>query len=265
MTAARLLVNLVGLLSAFVLARILAPSDFGLVALATTVLAILGSLTEISLSDALVQHQGPTTDHFHTAWTLNLGRSVFVAVIFASSAVTLASIFQEQRLVEVIWALSAGVILGGLKNPRAIMMTRDLIFWQQSFFQVSERAVTLIISIVIAVIYKSYWAIVIGSIAGQAVGIVLSYTVLPFLPRIRWSHARELFSFSIWLTFCQMINTVNWKSDHLLVGYFFGRTSLGFYTVGDNLASLPTREIVAPITTTLFPGLFETRQRTQAG
>lgn len=252
-TAARVLMNLVGLVSTFVLARILAPSDFGLAALATTILAIIGSLTELSLSDALVQHDRPTTDHFHTAWTLNLCRSIFIAVVFASAAVALASFFHEPRLVDIIWALSAGVILGGLKNPRAIMMTRDLIFWQQSFFQVSERVVTLIISIVIAIIYKSYWAIIIGSIVGQAVGTVLSYTVLPFLPRIRWSHARELFSFSIWLTFCQVINTINWKLDHLLVGYFFGKTSLGFYAIGDNLAALPTRELIAPITTTVFP------------
>ncbi|MDB5682581.1 MAG: conserved hypothetical rane protein, partial [Sphingomonas bacterium] len=74
-----------------------------------------------------------------------------------------------------------------------------------------------------------------------------------FRPRISLRHVRELWSFSIWLTLGQLVSTINWRFDQLLIGKFLGRTALGIYTVGDNLAQLPTRESTQPLTRTLFP------------
>lgn len=253
--AARIIANLLGIVSTLVLARLLIPADFGLVALATSLLAILTSITEISLSEALVQHKDPTPDHFHTAWTLGLFRATTIGILFASAAWLIARLYGEPRLVDVVLVLSIGVIIGGARNPRSIMLTRELVFWQQAVLQVSERLVALIFAVACAFLYHSYWALVVGSLAGQILGVVLSYFVLPFWPRFGWRHSRELFSFSIWLTFCQAINTLNWRFDQLLVGLLFGKTELGYYTVGDNLASLPTREAIAPLTTALFPAL----------
>jgi O-antigen/teichoic acid export membrane protein len=254
-SAARILTNLLGVLSTLALARLLVPADFGLVALATSMLAILTSVTEISLSEALVQHKNPTADHFHTVWTMGVLRSAVIAVLFASAAWGIARIYSEPRLINVVFALSLSVLISGAKNPRSIMLTRELVFWQLGLLQVAERLIGLVVAVGFAYVYRSYWALILGSVAGQLASVVLSYFVLPFRPKFGWRHTGELFSFSIWLTFCQVINTINWKFDQLLVGLFFGKTDLGYYTVGDNLASLPTRESIAPLTTALFPAL----------
>ena len=253
LSGARLASNLLATISTLVLARLLLPSDFGLVALGTTTLSILTSITNVSLSEALLQHRDPSNHHFYTVWTINLLRGVLIGSVFALIAVPVARFYSDYRLENVMFALGGSAILNGLENPRAIMLTKQLIFWQQFMLQVSQKFVALITSVLIALIYHSYWALIGGILLGQFVGVLVSYTVLPFRPAVSIAHARELFSFSIWLTFCEAINTINWNFDQLLVGKFIGKTTLGYYTVGNNLAVMPSREATAPLTATLFP------------
>jgi len=256
---ARAATNALGFISTLVLARLLTPADFGLVALGTTMLAILTSVTDLSLTSALVQHKDPQAYHFHSAWTLQVLRGLILATAFALISIPASHAFNEPRLIGVMVVLSGSVFLQGLSNPRAIMLTRQLVFWQQFMLQVGAKFTALIVATAIAFYLRSYWALVWGTVAGQIVALLLSYTVLPFRPRLSLRGGRDLIAFSVWLTFGQMINTINWKSDQLFIGAYLGRTALGHYTVGDNLAVIPTRELTSPITQTLFPAFSKIR------
>lgn len=251
---ARAIVNLLTLLNTIIIARLLLPEDFGLVAIATTFLMIATTATELSMSQALVQHRDPQAVHFHTAWTLNLLRGLSVGAVFALSGFLVAALYGDHRLVPIMAALGFSLVMSGLVNPRRVMLQRSLIFWQDFMLDVSQKLVGVIVSIAIAWIYQSYWALVIGALATQLTNILVSYTVLPFRPKLSLKHARELFSFSLWLTFAQVINIINWRFEFLLIGKFLGQAELGHYSVGNNLAQMPTRETTAPLKQTLFPG-----------
>ncbi|MBB4571987.1 lipopolysaccharide biosynthesis protein [Rhizobium lentis] len=252
-SAARGLVNLLGFISTIVLARLLAPSDFGVVAIGNTLLAIVGSFTALPLSQALIQHKAPTADHFHTAWTLGALKGILLGVVFAIFAQPAASFYNEPHLVNVMYALAFSMCLSGLGNPRRIMLQKSLVFWQDFMLSVSQKLFAVATAIVVAYFFRSYWALVLSIIAGQIASIAISYTALPFLPKIRFVHYRDLLSFSMWLTFSQVVNTLNWRFDQLLIGKLLGRTEVGYYTVGDTLAVMPTREATQPLTQTLFP------------
>ncbi|MEP2381403.1 lipopolysaccharide biosynthesis protein [Parasphingorhabdus sp.] len=257
---ARVATNILGFVSTLVLARLLVPADFGLVALATTLLGVLTAMTAISLSDALVQHEQPEKEHFDTSFTLNLARGVLVGAFFAAISVPTAAFFEDARLIELMLVLSLTAVLTGLENPKCALFMRDLIFWQQSVMLVSQKAVALVVSLTIAFLYQSYWALIIGVVLGQAVSVLLSYALLPYRPRFTLSKTRDLFSFSIWLTFCNFITTLNWNFDNLLVGKVLGKTSLGYYSMGNHLAVMPTREVTSPIIGTLFPAFSNLKQ-----
>lgn len=254
MAAARALVNLLGFTSTIVLARILEPSDFGLVALATTALAIINSVTDISINQALIHHRNPEDHHFHTAWTLSVIRGLVLGMLVAGCGWPMSWFYDDPRLLPIMLTLGASTFISGFANPRRVMLAKQLVFWQEFLLSVSQRLITVSVSIVIAVVYESYWALVLGVISGQIAANIISYTSLPFRPRFALRHARELWSFSVWLTFGQAMNTINWRLDQLLVGALLGKTALGFYAVGDNLAQIPSREATAPLTKTLFPG-----------
>lgn len=253
LSLARLLVNALSVLSTFVLARLLAPSDFGLVALGTTMMLVVTEVTELSLAQALVRHANPTRAHFDTAWTLNALRGTLLGAAFAAASWPAARLYGDPRLVGIMLALGASIFLSGLTNPRRVLLTRELIFWQECVLNVGQRLAGVIASVAIAWVTQSYWALVVGIVVTQVANVALSYLVLPYLPRLRLAHARELMSFSIWVTAVQFVNTLNWRFDALFVGKFLGSTALGHYSMGSTLASIPTRETTSPLRQTFFP------------
>ncbi len=253
MTSARMFANLASFLGMIVLARVLVPADFGLFALGSTIFAIVNAVTDISMTQALVHHRDPGDHHFDTAWTLNALRGTLLALLMALVAIPLASFYQDHRLAYVIWALAFATFTSGLSNTRLILLTKQLVFWQEFMIVVAQKGVTVIVSITVALILRSYWALVAGSVIGQVVADIVSYAILPHRPRPTLRHARELYGFSIWLSLDQAIVTINGKFDQIMIGIFLNKVTLGFYAVGENLAQLPTREATQPLTKTVFP------------
>ena len=259
----RILINLMGMASTIILARLLVPEDFGLVAIAAVVFAIIGAFTELSLAAALIQHPNPQREHFDTAWTLNVMRGGLVAVILLIAAHIVAAAYGDDRLVFIMYAFAGAALITGLGNPKMVEFHRRLSFQQELLVELAKKFVGLVVAVAIALAYKSYWAIVAGSVASQAVGLLLSYVIIPYLPRFCLDHWRNLFSFSSWLALSSGLNAINYRADQLAVGGILGTVPLGQYSVGDNLASLPVRESMAPLAQVLFPA-FSQLQHDQA-
>jgi O-antigen/teichoic acid export membrane protein len=260
--ATRATVSLIGVVSTVVLARLLLPQDFGLVAVATTVMAIVSSVTDISLSSALTQHSEPGEAHYNTAFTLNSIRSLGVTLVTGALAWPIAQIYNDPRLFNliVVLAMISGTI--GLTNPKMVIFWRALVFWQEFAIGVSQKALGFVAALVVALIYQSYWALVVGAVVSQVVSVLLSYVLIPYRPRFDLSKSGELVSFSIWLTMCQMISTLSYRFDNLLVGYLFGPKLVGFYSYADNMATIVTREVSSPAANTFFPAYARLKDET---
>ena len=255
LTVTRVLVNLAALANMLLLARLLIPDDFGVVAIAMVVSSIANSLTDLSLTPALVRHHDLRDEHFHGVLTLNLARGAIFALLIGVLAVPIAQLYGDPRLVSILIVLGLTTLIAGTANPKMAVFARELNFFRGDFvIGVSRRVFGLIVAAAVAILFRSYWALVAGAVAMQVSDSVLSYLLIPYRPRLKLERVGELLSFSVWITLSQTVNTLNWKFDQLIVGYFLGNTSLGFYTVGDNLAVLPTRESTAPLAQALFPG-----------
>lgn len=252
--AAKIIINILALVSTIILARILSPEDFGLVAIVLAFLAIIEAVTDLSLASALVHIKELTEKHFHTAWSLNVSRGLLMAVIFALSAQSIAGYYNDPRLVDIMLAISISIMISGFTNPKMVVLTKSLVFWQEFAVTVSQKVMAVIVSISVALLTHSYWALVAGVITSQIIGVLVSYIIVPYRPKPNFAHIKDIWSFSIWLTLGKIVNTLNWKFDQLVIGSHLGSKSLGFYTVGDNLAGMPTREAIQPLENTLFPG-----------
>ncbi|QNE04859.1 lipopolysaccharide biosynthesis protein [Croceicoccus marinus] len=251
--ATRILMNLIAFVSTIVLARLLLPDDFGIVAIAESISVIVTSVTELSLAKALIQHSDPRRRHFDTAWTLNITRSMILGGVVAAISVPVAAAYGDERLVPLLIVLGATVVASGLDNPKVVIFQRNLVFWQETLLGVIPKLLGFISALAIAVIFESFWALVAGSVVAQVSRIAISYILAPYLPRLTFAAYRELLSFSIWLTFSELIKTVNFRSDTLVLGAFVGPTPLGYYSYGGKLAYLPVRESLGPIRQLLFP------------
>lgn len=249
----RIVANLLGLVSTLALARLLTPADFGLVAIATVILAIVGAVTELSLSAALIQHKNPQREHYDTAWTLNILRAAAIAVLLIAAAWPIAAGYSDDRLIGIFFALGLGALISGLVNPKLVDFRRKLSFHQEILIELINKTVGLVVSVTIALIFHTYWALVVGTLASQLTGVIMSYALAPYAPRVSLAHWRKLFSFSGWMALSSGLNALNWRADQLALGAMMGNGPLGQYTVGDNLSSLPVRESTAPIANVLFP------------
>ncbi|MFB0613926.1 lipopolysaccharide biosynthesis protein [Aurantiacibacter poecillastricola] len=250
---ARIAINLLAFASTLILARLLVPEDFGLVAIAEAFAIILVSITELSLAQALIRHDNPEEHHFHTAWTLNFARSVGLAAIMAGLSFPAAAIYGDPRLAPVLLVLAGGTLLGGLENPKLIVFQRKLVFWQEFVLSVGAKVAAFVVAIGIAVAFRSYWALILGGIAGGLARVALSYVLIPYRPRFGLSAYRDLLSFSIWLTFAQAIEVINKRSVPIAIGLVVSTASLGQYAMGVRLAQMPVREGISPVRKMFFP------------
>src|SRR5215831_9232284 len=254
MFSARWLDKVLGLVSTLVLARLLVPGDFGLVAIATAFIALLALLTSFSFDVALVQHHNPTREHYDTVWSIGISFGAVLAVALAVLAFPLASFYEDPRLTAVILVLAVSTFVGSLRNVGCVDFLRDLHFHKEFMLSMARRLVTLPITIGLAVWLRSYWALVIGTLISTAIGTALTYAMHPFRPRWSLAHKSELFAFSKWLFVNNLLNFVSMRAGDFIIGKLRGSHDLGLFSLANELGSLPSTELVAPINRAAFPG-----------
>jgi len=250
----RLFDRSIGIVSTTILARILVPADFGLVAMAMSVIAIIELATAFSFELALIQKANPVREHFDTAWTLNILIALGGAVLTAALAYPVASFYGDPRLVAVMFAIGAAWLVSGFENTGIANFRRRMDFSAEFRWMSSKRVASFIVTMIAALAFRSYWALVGGMATGRITGVVMSYAMHPFRPRFALPRARELFSFSGWMLGTNLVVVAVSRLPHIYVGRVFQAQLLGAYTVGSEIAHLALTELVAPINRAMFPG-----------
>jgi lipopolysaccharide exporter len=254
MIALRLAVRGIGVVSVIVLARLLAPADFGLVAIATALAGALAIMSEFGFQVALIQNQAADRRHYDTAWTLGVVRGLLVAGTLAIFAPPLAAMFADPRLEPILLVLAIGVIVTSLENVGVVDFRKHFQFQKEFMYRAVAKFASFIIAVPAAVMLRNYWALVLGIFAGQLGSVLLSYAMCSYRPRLSVSASRELIRFSKWLLLNNVFHFAYSNIDALVIGRFAGARALGVFRVAHEIASLPTTEMVAPIRAAILPG-----------
>jgi lipopolysaccharide exporter len=254
MVLAKLTERSLGLVSTLVLARLLVPMDFGLVAMAMSFIALIELATAFGFELALIQRENPTKEHYDTAWTLNVTLGTGCAAVTAALAYPAGLFYEEPRLVMIMVALAASWAIQSFENIGVVDFRRNLQFWREFRFLTSKKLVAFATTVSLALLLQTYWALVAGTIAGRVGGVLLSYRMHPHRPSFCLAARRDLFSFSAWLFVANILNFLENRLAHFVVGRLHGPTALGLYTVGSEVATLPSSELIAPINRAVFPG-----------
>ena len=251
----RLALSVFAALALVILARLLTPVDFGIVAIASSILSIVQSFTELSLSNALIHREKVERSHIDTVWTMAVIRAGLIVAIFSGLAWPLAQLYAMPQLVPVFFVSGLTGAIVGLQNPHITLMTKQLRFGPMAAAQFVQRFLGLVVAIALAFAFRSYWAIIAGNLLGALLALVFTYVVAPYRPRFSLEHVGEIWSFSGWIFFKQLCETINWRVDQLIIGAIVPKAQLGIYAMADSLAVIPSRETVHPLRQTLFPGL----------
>jgi len=243
-----------GLLSITILARLLVPEDFGLIAMAMSVIAMLELLRAFSFDLVLIQYQAVERCHYDTVWTFNVLFSSIITAILAALATPTAQFYAEPRLETIMFFLALATLVTGFENIGIVVFRKELQFHKEFLFLVGKKLIGFCVTIPLAIMLRSYWALLLGTIASYLGGVVLSYALQSYRPKFCLSAASELFRFSKWLFINNILFFLRQRSVDFIVGKLAGAHGLGVFSLSYEISNLPTSELVMPINRAVFPG-----------
>jgi len=243
----------VGFISTLILARLLVPEDFGLVAMATAVQALLLAFSDFSVHVPLVQKPQIDRGHMDSGWTLQAVMGLVQASVLVAFAQTVAGFYDEPRVVPIMYVLAGIAGLMGLRNIGIVMFQREMAFHREFKLKAIRRIVSFIVTLILALIFRSYWALVLGMLVGALTEFALTYVMHPYRPRPAWSLVGELFRFSKWLLVNNVLQFFVDRGPDFALGRLIGAGAVGVFSVGKEVATLPTSELAAPINRAVLP------------
>lgn len=243
----------IGLVSTLILARLLTPEDFGIVAMGTLLVGFLNGFLELGAESLLIREREATRAHCDTAWTIRLIQGAVLALLLVGLAVPVSDFFGEPRLVDVIYLIALSAFIEGFDNIGMVLVRKELDFAKDFRFGIYNRIAVFLFTVLFAFALRSYWALVIGQLAGTVFTVINSYFMHSYRPRLSRAKLREYLHFSISIIPLTVSTYLTNKLDVVVVGRIGGTAMLGAYNVASELSSLATREIVTPLARALYP------------
>ncbi len=247
--------KLIGMVNTIILARLLAPEDFGIVAMATIILAMLDAMTQVGVNLYIFRQKGDDPRLFNTAWTVNIIQGLVIALIVVLAAPAVAGFFGEAAVLNIIYCLAATKLIQGFQNVGVLIAQKQLKFHIDFYVTLTTRVSYLVVTLSLAIWLKSYWAIVFGQMTSVLIGVCSSYFFHSYRPKFQLYNWRPLYHYSLSTIPLSLGRYFNNNSDSAIVGKFTSAHFLGGYHVVSNLAGLFTKELLMPVIRGLIPNL----------
>lgn len=244
------------LLMLVILARLLAPRDFGLMGIALVTLSATRRFTDIGINAALIQDKKENIDEYlNTTWSLEIGRGILLFVILFVGAPYIAALFSEPEAADLIRVLGLIPVLYGLRNPAVVYFQKDLSFHKEFIYQSSGAVVQFVVGVGYALYSPTVWALVFASVSKMATLFVLSYLLHGYRPwpTFELAVAKKLIHYGKWITASSIIGFLYSEGDDVFVGWYLSATALGFYQYAYRLADTPASEVSGVISKITFP------------
>ncbi|HYF07496.1 MAG TPA: oligosaccharide flippase family protein [Acetobacteraceae bacterium] len=243
----RMVSRVLGLLSVLVLIRLLAPADFGIVALAFALSATIEALATLGVEAQLIRTRDPSPDLYHTAFTLNAIRGLCLAIVAVALADSLAEFFGDPRLAEVMYAIAVLLVIGGVCSIGVVDFMRNLDFRKEFRLLLVPRLLQAAAGVACALAWRNHWALLAGLLVGRLATLFMGYAMHPYRPRLTLVAWRSLIGVSFWMWAFSIATVARDRIESFAIGRMLGPAPLGIYTTSMEIAALPVTEIVHPI------------------
>jgi len=238
-----------------ILARLLSPEAFGLVGIALVVMELLKTLTHFGFGDALIQRKGDIKNYLDTVWIMSVIRGLILAGIIVGIAPFTASYFNAPEAKSITQAMAAVLVLNGFISSGVIYFYKEMEVQKRFIWDMSTMLTDLAVTISLAFVLRSAWALVIGSVASAIVATVVSFVMHPYRPKLRFEilKAKELFNFGWWSLLFSAVTYVFLNVDTVFIGRLLGVVTLGLYTMAHRIGDLMGQELALVSSAVVFP------------
>jgi O-antigen/teichoic acid export membrane protein len=249
--------RLLTLVTTAILARLIAPEDFGLVNMAMILVGLLSVGSDIGLTSALVQKSDLTEVQICSVFWLNVAACWLLATVGIALSWPIALAYHEPRVVPIIMVLALMLPLNGFGQVSDALLQRDLLFKRLALVELTSTLAASLVGVAVALAGGGVWALVAQYLTTSAVMSLGRLVAAGWRPRARFSFAevRQFLGFSTSVLFGVMVNYATRNIDNALIGSVLGARALGYYSLAYNLILLPGMAIGSMVNRVLFPAL----------
>jgi O-antigen/teichoic acid export membrane protein len=237
-----------------ILAALLAPEAFGLLAIAMAAIGVMMRLSDVGMIPALVQRADATVLEYDAAWSVGVLRALFVAGVLALTAPFIARAFGEPEATAIIRVLALRPVLEAACSIGIARLTRSLQFRELALLRLPGAVVDLVVAVAAAPSF-GVWALVAGALAGAATTTLLSYFFAPHRPRfvLKYEAIQPLIRFGRWVMGTGIVALVGTTALQLVISRLHGAGALGLYFLASKVAFLPVDAASKIVGSVAFP------------
>jgi O-antigen/teichoic acid export membrane protein len=240
------------------LARLLAPSAFGAMAIVVSSSSLVSSFTDVGVLPAIVQNpRGGDRAYLNAAWWMGITRALFIYVVIFAASPWISRFYGNVELSGLLRVALLSTLLDGLISPRAKLAHKEMKFGRWALISNGGAICGVILTIALSLILRDVWALAIGYCSENAFRCILSYMIYPGLPSFEWDRraSRDLLMFSKGMVGLSFLNLIFARADIFVLGKLYSPALLGIYALAVNLIQTPSNFLINMLSQTLLPAL----------
>lgn len=258
--AGQLMERSLGFISTMVVARILLPEDYGIIAIGQTILNLFQIFLNTGGQNYVFQKTDITKDELNSLWTLRLIMQMLIALVITGLGISFGPQWSSPEAVAVVIAMAFTGLLGASENIALFVLSRDLNNRPMFVLQTVTKIISLPVSIALALFFGNYWALVVSTACITAIRVVLSYRVHQHSPALTLKHWKAQLRFSSFEIILKAMGFARARMDIAFMAILFGSTIVGFYNVSAMISTMIIALLVSPFAASLYAALSQATQ-----
>ena len=235
--------NALRLAGNLVLARLLAPNVFALMAITTLVLVSIHMISDVGIAIAALREGEMSRDDEDRLWTIQAIRGIGIALFVAAAAVPVGWIYDDVQLRNALLVLALAPLLDNAKSLYPILALAHRRLLPSTLLELGGRTLSIVTSILVALVSPTIWSLVLGTLVSTVVSTTVSHVMAGRPPRfiVDRAYMARQWRFSRWIQTSSSLTFVGAQVDKAAFPFLFGMSALGIYGIGATLASLPSQ------------------------
>jgi teichuronic acid exporter len=241
--------------STMILAALLTPADFGLVAISTLVIALASILVDLGFGKAVVQNKENVDEFASISMWFSLVMSIGIYLLIWVASPGISNLYHNLKVVNVVRVSALSLPLTALTVIPKALLRRNMQFNRLFWINSSYLVIQAIASVILAFLGLGAWSMIWGQLIGILISSVIVWATVNWRPKLiwNWSIAKIQLKFSLWIMLSSFQAWLFQYADNAIAGMFLGISAMGVYTLGFNIAILVPAFIIAALNDVAYP------------
>jgi len=252
--------RLIGIISTLILARLLTPNDFGVIAIIILSIHFVDVLSDAGSQQYIIQKNDADNHDLNTAWTFDIIIKCIATFVIWLSAPWLADFLQNPALTNAIRVVSLTIPIRALRNPGIILLAKNLSYQKIFKLNVWQKVLSFMSIMAVVIFEPSYWAVIAGNFTSAFVLCIGSYYLIAYRPRLTIARLHLQWSFTRWALLRGLTGFGRSQADMLIASKIFSPTILGGYHLLRDLALTPALSLIMPASEPLLAAISDAKK-----